>query len=74
MGDTTAGSRLNRLALQLLGCRVGRRSHRRIRRGQPRRIIDAPRDAEIGQKNPGRLPVGFGQQDRRVRSTRYWPV
>jgi hypothetical protein len=57
------GTPVNRLGLQLLGCRVGHRAHRRVFRSQPRRIIDVPRDAEIGQINSLRLSIRIGQQN-----------
>ena len=57
------GAPVDRLTLQLFGRRVGRGAHRHVGRGQPRRIVDAPRDAEIGEKDSARLPVGVAQQD-----------
>jgi hypothetical protein len=57
------GTPVDRLAHQLLGRRIGHRAYRHVGPGQPGGVINAPRDAEIGQEDPLRLPIGVGQQD-----------
>ena len=54
---------IDRLPHQLFGRGVRHRAHGHVRGRQPRGVIDAAGDAEVGQINPPRVRIGILQQD-----------